>query len=554
MTATQNRASQMSSKHFDAIVIGSGASGSFAARELTAQGLEVLLVEAGREVKPEEFDPARRPKNPRQINIFERALATLTGQAVQARAVFFKGMLSNLYVNDRDNPYFTPKDAPFVWIRGRQAGGRTHTFGRVLLRWTDHDFKSKSLTGRGVDWPISYTDIEPYYDEVESALGLYGNNDGVSTLPDGKYIGSAKLSPSEKQFKEAVESRWPERHVIAFRSIAPEPSRIFRPLREAMASGRLTIRYHSVVRRILTEGKRATGVEIVDTASGEIATASAAHVVVCGSPIESVRLLLNSKSPAHPDGLGNSSGQLGRYFMDQLPMLAMGRMPQPAEAWTGDDSQPPDPFYGPGGGIFIPRSEKFTGGDFGIQGVFGRETAAPGEPLGVMAMGFGQMQPDADNRITLHPSKTDRWGIPAPYIRCKIGSDDEKTLEREEEAFIEMVKEVGGEVEFMGSPRGMREWGRGVYPKTGTLSRFLFRRLFKRVMVMGAAIHESGGARMGEDPQHSVLNQWGQCWDAPNVYVTDASAFAGSGVSGTTLTIMALTVRACRHLAGGARG
>jgi len=544
----------MSTPRFDAIVIGSGPSGSFAVKELTDQGLSVLLVEAGPEIFPKDFDPASKPKKPWPINIHERAWATLTGQAIQSRAAFFKGFMRKFYVNDREHPYTTPKDAPFIWIRGRQSGGRAHMYGRVLLRWTDTDFKAKSTTGQGVDWPISYADIAPFYDEVETYLGLYGNNDGLASLPDGKYVGSAKLSPSEKTLKAAVEQRWPERHVVAFRSVAPDPKRMMRPLREAIASGKLSVRYNTIARQILTDGGKATGVELVDRNTGAVSTAEAGHIVVCASPIESVRLLLNSKSADHPNGLGNSSGNLGRYFMDQLPVLAMGRFPQPKEAWTGDDSQPADPFYGSGGGIFIPRFDNAgtpaSPGHFGFQGVFGRGTAAPGEHLDLMAMGFGQMQPHEDNRITLDKSKKDRWGIPAPLIRCKINPEDEKTLANEEQSFIDMVTEGGGQVEFMGSPRGMREWGRGAYPKADPVSRFFFRLFFKRVMVMGAAIHESGGARMGHNPKDSVLNQYGQCWDAPNVYVTDASAFAGAGVSGTTLTIMALTVRACRHLAG----
>lgn len=538
---------------FDAIVVGSGPSGSFAARELTAQGLSVLMVEAGREIVPDDFDPATKPKNPKQINILERAIATLNGQAVQARAVFFRAMMSKFYVSDRDNPYTTPKDAPFVWIRARQAGGRTHTFGRVLLRWSDDDFKAKSRTGRGVDWPISYADLEPFYDEVETCLGLYGNADQVPSLPDGKYIGPSKLSPAERQFKSAVEQRWPGRHVVAYRAVAADPSRVMRPLRDAKQSGRLTIRYNTVVRRVITQGQRATGVELIETTSGVVSTVNAGHVVLCASPIESVRLMLNSTTSEHPNGIGNSSGNLGRYFMDQIPMLAMGAFPQPPDPWTGDDSQPADPFYATAGGIFIPRFDDEADakpGQFAFQGAIGRAAPAADEPASLMFMGFGQFQPDADNRITLNANKVDPWGVPIPHIRCKMGQADHDLLDRLQATFIETVEGGGGRVEFFGSPKGINEWGRGVYPAAGALSRFLFRRLFKRVMTMGAAIHESGGARMGFTPEDSVVNAWGQCWDVPNLYVTDASAFAGSGTSGTTLTIMAQTIRACRHLAG----
>lgn len=542
----------MPSMKYDAVIIGSGASGSFAAKELTGQGLKVLLLEAGREISPADFDPASKPKRVPPINIMERAVATLGGQHVQSKAAFFRGMLGKFYVNDRHNPYTTPPDAPFVWIRGRQAGGRTHTFGRVLLRWTDDDFKAHSRTGKGVDWPISYADLEPFYGEVEEFLGLYGNSDGVATLPDGKYKGPAKLSPAEQDFKHTVESKWPGRRVVAWRSLAPSPSRVLRPLEVAKQSGRLTIRFNTIARRIVTEGRTATGVEIIDAMTGERSVVEAERVVVCASPIESVRLLLNSASGDHPGGLGNSSGQLGRYFMDQIPMLGLGIYPKMKGGWTGDDSQPADPFYDASGGIFIPRFEQVEGNqpraDYDFQGAIGRG-GSPDDPASLLFFGFGLMQPHADNRITLDPSRKDRWGIPVPHIRCKIEPEDAALLERQEAAFVETINGVGGEVEFLGSPRGIREWGRGAYPDADPVSRFLFKRFFKQVMVMGAAIHESGGARMGTSAETSVLNQWGQVWDAPNVYVTDASAFAGSGVTGTTLTIMAQTVRACRHLA-----
>jgi len=163
--------------------------------------------------------------------------------------------------------------------------------------------------------------------------------------------------------------------------------------------------------------------------------------------------------------------------------------------------------------------------------------------------GYGMMLPDANNRITLDPRRKDAWGIPVPHIRAKIGPEDRDTLARQLEALKETITEAGGKLEFIGSPLGLEEMGRGAYPDADPLSRFLFRAMFGRTMVMGAAIHETGGARMGSVADQSVLNEWNQSWDVPNLLVTDASSFAGSGVTGTTLTIMALTVRACRHLA-----
>lgn len=536
---------------YDALIVGSGPSGMFAARELTAQGLRVVLLEAGPEVGPKDFDPRRRAGS--EINLIERARATLTGQATQARAAFFNSRLRHLFVNDTKNPYTTPPDAPFVWIRGRQAGGRSHVFGRVLLRWSDDDFRIKSRTGHGIDWPIQYSDIVPYYEEVERTLGLIGNKDNLPTLPDSIYAQEAELSPAEQTFKTDVEGRWPERKVVAWRYIGPEPTRVLKPLRDAIATGNLDIRYNTIARRIVTDETtgRATGAEVVDANTGVQSTVHARTVVLCASTIESVRLMLNSSSARHPDGLGNSSGTLGRYFMDQLPSLAMGTTSR-AKGWAHADPAPSDPFYGPSGGIFVPRFVNDDGtaaSDFDFQGSVGRYTVPDEADARLLFFGFGLMEPDADNRITLNRHRADAWGIPIPHIRCKIGPRDRLTLERQVATLTEIIEGTGGRLDFIGSPLGLTEKNRGAYPDADPISRAIFRLMFGRSMVMGAAIHETGGARMGDDPGASVLNPFNQSWDAPNLFVTDASAFVGSGVTGTTLTIMALTVRACRHLA-----
>ena len=544
----------MAEKMFDALVVGSGAAGMFAARELTAQGLEVVQLEAGPEIGPADFNPAYNPPQS-QINLWQRSKATLLGQGIQARAAFFDGRMRRLFVSDRRNPYSAPPDAPFLWIRGKQAGGRTHTFGRVLVRWTDDDFKIASRTGKGVDWPIGYADLVPFYEEAERQLALYGQVEDVATMPDSLYAHRSELTEAERIFKQKVEARWPERRVVTWRYVGPEPTRVLRPMREALASGRLTIRYNSIARQILTDesGSRATGAEIVDARTGVVSVVRARSVVVCASPIESIRLLLNSANACHPQGLGNSSGTLGRYFMDQVPVVAAGAFPAMKGAATADTA-PPDPFYRPSGGIFLPRFLAEDGrsgtGDFAFQGSVGRHPVGPSEASRFSFFGFSAMMPDADNRVSLDPARRDRWGMPIPHIRCKMGAADIETVERAMTALEETATGAGCALEFIGSPLGLRERGRGAYPDADWFSRTAFRMLFRQTIRMGASIHETGGARMGSRPADSVLNSWNQSWDVPNLLVTDASAFAGSGVAGTTLTIMAMTLRACRHLAG----
>jgi choline dehydrogenase-like flavoprotein len=544
----------MADVEFDALVVGSGASGIFAAQELTAQGLKVVQLEAGPEITPAHFDSSNTPRQT-EINLWQRAKATLLGQGVQARAAFYDARMRHLFANDRANPYVTPPDAPFVWIRAHQAGGRTHTFGRVLLRWTDDDFKGHSRTGKGVDWPIDYADLVPFYEEVERSLGIYGQVDDVPTLPDSVYAHRAELTPAETVFKQHLEAKWPERKAVTWRYIGPEPTRVLKPLRDALGSGNLDIRYNTVARRVLTDksGKRAIGVEAFDTRTREVQTLRARSVVLCASPVESIRLLLNSAGPDHPAGLGNSSGTLGAYFMDQLPCVAAGTFP-PTSGWAAADSAPSDPFYGPSGGVYVPRfidkDGKSAANEFAYQGSIGRRPSPTDRPSRHSWFGSGAMLPDANNRITLDKRRKDAWGMPIPRIVCKMGASDEQTLRRELDALAEMIEGTGGELEFIGSPLGLVEKGRGAYPDADPVSRLAFRALFKKTMVMGAAIHEAGGARMGEESSRSVLNRWNQVWDVPNLLVTDASAFASSGVSGTTLTIMAMTIRACRNLAG----
>ncbi len=220
----------MTTNSYDVIVVGSGASGSFAAKELTEQGLRVLLLEAGPAVGKQEFGPLEKlTKKIADINFWERARATLQGQPVQSKAIFFDERLKSLFVNDRHNPYTTPRDAPYLWFRGKQGGGRMHTFGRVLLRWSDDDFRMRSRTGSGLDWPITHDELAPYYAEVEDFLGLYGRCEGAETLPDSECSHNAELTEAEEIFIEEVEAQHPEQRVISWRYMVPDRERVPAP-------------------------------------------------------------------------------------------------------------------------------------------------------------------------------------------------------------------------------------------------------------------------------------------------------------------------------------
>ncbi|NHN84370.1 FAD-binding protein [Acetobacter musti] len=547
----------MTTTQYDAIVIGSGAAGGFAAKELTGQGLSVLVLEAGRPVG--QNDPASRRKPAgKDAHLLPRIAATLTGQHRQSRVAFFNSQLRHLFVNDWTHGYTTPKDVPFLWVRGRQIGGRLHAFGRVLFRWSDYDFKGAGQGMGGVDWPLSYADLAPWYEKAERFLSIHGNLDRVSTAPDGIMAEPAVLTPEEQAFRKSVEQRWPDRHVIAWRFNPHDGAPLPPALAAAKATGNLTIRSGAVVREILTDPAtgRATGVAWSDRTTKTQHVSQARAVVVCASPIESIRLLLNSSSSRHPDGLGNSSGTLGRYFMDQCASLMFGRWP--ATARSGPDvTLPVHPFFGVTGGMYIPRYENADGASdpaflrgYTYQGSIGRYSApASGSDVPVAIMSFGEMLPYSDNTVTLNPKRRDRWGIPLPHIRCAPHENERAMLRKQIRDCADMIEAGGGEVDFWASPLGLGETGRGLYPEKSPLARWLIRKMFPKSMVMGAAIHESGGIRMGSDPASSVLNTYGQSWDVPNLFVTDASSFPSGGALGTTLTVMAQSMRACNHLA-----
>lgn len=547
----------MNSPHYDAIVVGSGASGSFAVKTLAENGLQVLLLEAGPSISISDFPEAPLNERGNSIQLRSRGQAQLLGQHVQSRALLYREQTRHLFVNDRDNPYTTPRDKPFLWFRGRQLGGRLHTYGRVLLRWSDYDFKAASRDGQGVDWPIDYAELAPFYDQVEAFLELRGCVDGVVNVPDGRFVGPSKLTKAERLFKQRTETRWPERHPIAWRYMPPNPKRVPQPLLAAIDTGRLTLRTDAVVRRVITDPRTglATGVEFSDRISGSVETALAGAVMLCASPIETVRLMLNSAGAKHPDGLGNRAGNLGLYFMDQVPSLIVGAVPE-IPGHELDDTVPSDPFYGVSGGVYIPRFANldqvthpgFARG-FAFQGAMGRAPVGQEKPGRFALMGFGEMLPYADNRIRLDDRKRDAWGIPAPHISCTPHANELALLRAQMDAVQEMAQNAGLTIAYNGSQLGLDEFGDGAMADADPVTRMMFRRNFKATMAMGAAIHESGGARMGADPKTSVLDRQNRCWDAPNVYVTDASCFASSGTAGTTLTLMALTVRAAGHLA-----
>lgn len=547
----------MTPEDFDAIVVGSGATGGFAAKELTERGLRVLVLEAGGPLPEEKFELAAKAQFA-AIGSWARIKAGLTGQHKQALTSFYSPEKAFLFVNDNEHPYESPEDF-YLWLRGKQVGGRFLAWGRVALRMSDYTFKFKSHEGTGFDWPISYADIAPYYSHVERFLGVRGNDDGLAYCPSGDFVQSAGYSKAELKFKAAVEAEFPDAKVITWRYVRKEATpvdaqrnRTTAPLVAAAATGNLTLKVNAPVERIDTDARtgKATGVTWIDATTRQRHRARANVVVVCASTIESIRLLLNSTGEKHPKGLGNSSGTLGRYFMDQMLTLGFGTVPGFKGGELVDATNPADNH----GGVYVPRFRQLKkarehgyAGGFNIQGIVGRPMLPPHMDSVFGLTGHGEILPNADNAVSL-ASRRDKLGVPIPSVRIRLRDNDVALLRDQVATQKTMMRVAGLSTDFLISPLGIESDG-PFMPNAKWYERLMFRLAYKRSVAVGGAIHECGGARMGSDPKTSVLNAMNQVWDAPNVFVTDSSCFVTNGTCGPTLTTMALTVRACEHIA-----
>lgn len=551
---------------YDAIVIGSGATGGWAAKELTERGMTVLLLEAGRTLDPtKDFHEHTWPYQLPYRNMVSQQWLFRERQPIQSKCYACNEYSHHFFVDDIDNPYTTPEDKPFDWIRCRILGGRTNVWGRQSYRLSDYELKAASRDGYGDDWPISYADLEPYYDKVEAFIGVSGSLEGLPQLPDGKFLPPMKMTCAEMQLKRAVERQWKDRRVIIGRAaILTAPLHGRAPchycghcdrgcstwsyfsspgstLPAALKTKRLTIRTNAVVSHILVDADtgKAKGVAFIDRLTKKAGEVFGRVIVLCASTIESTRILLNSATRQHPAGLGNSSGLLGCYLMDHIYGISISGIVRGLEKFpsSGDD--------GRANGIYIPkfrniteRHPRFIRG-YGIQAAAQRGLippmikSIPGFGLSLKEMireakglvpfwmsAFGEMLPRRENRVTLNRDKKDAWGIPVAHIEC-THSDNEREMARDMlESLKEMAQAAGFEI--------VRENGRPAPP--------------------GLAIHEVGTARMGNDPKTSVLNRWNQCWDVKNLFVTDGSCFVTSGCQNPTLTMMALTARACDYI------
>lgn len=547
---------------FDAIVVGSGMSGGWAAKELTERGLRVLVLEAGAAVDPN-VDYVEHVQ-PWQMHFrgFGDRKALEQNQPIQSKCYACDEVGHKFFVSDVDNPYTTPADAPFNWIRGRQVGGRSIMWGRQVYRWSDLDFEANAKDGHGNDWPIRYRDIAPWYAHVERFIGVSGMREGLPQLPDGVFLKPMDMTAVERAMRPSIMKAFNGERVVTIGRVAILTenhngrlachycgrcekgcvtrsyfSSLNATLPAAAATGRLTLRPHSIVAEVLYDQARgrARGVRVIDALSRYEVEYTGRLVFLNASAIETVRLLLNSRSSAFPDGLANSSGLVGKYVMDHnFGAGAGGSYPGLLDKTTFGDRP---------NGVYIPRfrNVKTQHPDFlrgyGFQGGAGRSgwsrgqwTAGYGaefkqslidEPggWGFGATGFGETLPRAENRVTIDPDKVDAWGVPVAHIDVRW-SDNERAMEKDmAETMAEMLDAAG------------------------------FKDVHKneRMNPPGHCIHEMGGARMSKTADEGVLNGWNQAWDVKNLFITDGSCMCSTACQNPSITYMALTARAAAH-------
>ncbi len=555
---------------FDAIVVGSGMSGGMSAKELCERGLKVLVLERGPQIIPaRDYTDNLAPWDTENLDyVPQDVIARHYFRQYPGVSYAIRESTRHFWVKDDEHPYEEAEGTSYDWLRGYHTGGRSIMWSRQSYRLGPRAFEENQREGVAIDWPVRYADIAPWYEKVETFIGIAGEAEGLEQLPDSVFQPAFELTAAEKAFRQRVEAGFPGRKVIAARvahlTDATEEQRslgrsncqardrchhgcTFRAyfsslnasLPAAERTGNLTMAHNAIVQSLEydAEAGRVSGVRAVDAETGETRTYTGRIVFLNASAIASAMILLQSKSESFPDGLANRSGQVGRNLMDHVSGAGA------AGIMRGFDDRK---VFGrrPSGGIYIPRYANITEHDkpfsrgFGYQGGasplghangqlpgIGREFKEshrrPG-PWRISIGAFGEQLPNPDNRVTLHPTRRDRWGNPLALFEVRYGRNEEIMLEEARKDAVAMLQAAGCE-QISSAPVNLTK--------------------------PGNRIHEMGSARMGRDPADSVLNGWCQAHDVPNLFVTDGAFMVSSACQNPSLTYMAFSARAANYAA-----
>lgn len=533
---------------FDAVVIGSGATGGMAALSLAQQGVRVLVIEAG----PQQTSSEAMGSEP--LNSLKRIRGLLSGQnKIQAQHPGYWKSNPSLYVNENENKYFYPPKSPFIWTQGRQVGGRSLTWGGITLRLSETDFKASSIDGYGPEWPINYLDLENYYTYVEKFLKVHGNNDDLDQLPNGHYLESLPFTSSEEIFAKEVRNKlnYPVIHSRGFgphnRDLDgpwPRSSSVGSTLKEALKTGKVEILADHIVEHIVINKSRdkATGVIAIDRTKKERKKIDSNLIFLASSTIQSLKILLNSSERYREGGLIDPSGKLGSYLMDHISTCRFFSIPNNnqrlninTQTLTG------------AGSFFIPFGRKLDSDipidfirGYGIWGAIDRFEppvflkSKPNTKTGFL-IGHGEVLPYADNKVTL-TQELDDWGIAIPHINFKWNKNELKMVAHMNKTIEKSILSSGGEIR----------------PLEELINAPFFKQIANSSVALqqgppppGYYIHEVGGAPMGTNEEESVLDKWNRLWRCKNLIVVDGACWPTSSWQSPTLTMMAITRRAC---------